>query len=90
MSTKLHVGNFSSAVVEDDLRAMFGRFGLVETIEIARDAVTGLSKGFAVVAMSNDEDAVAAIARLNFTQYSGRTIGVSRSRAVDPLQRFLP
>ena len=84
MSTKLHVGNFSSAVVADDLRAMFGRFGLVETIEIARDAVTGLSNGFAVVAMSREEDAVAAIERLNFTQYSGRTIDVSRSRSVDP------
>jgi len=81
MSTKLHVGNIPPAVLEDDLKVMFGRFGSVETVEIARDSVTGLSKGFAVVAMSRDEDAVAAIGRLNFTQYAGRTIGVSRSRA---------
>lgn len=80
MSTKLHVGNFSSAVMEADLRAMFGRFGIVETVEIVRDRVTGLSKGFAVIAMSRDADAVAAIERLNLTQYSGRTIGVSRSQ----------
>ena len=80
MSTKLHVGNISSAVAEDDLKATFGKFGPVDTVRIARDSVTGLSKGFAIVAMSRDADAVNAIGRLNFTQDAGRTIGVSRSR----------
>lgn len=82
MSTKLHVGNISAVVLEDDLKAIFGQFGPVETVEIARDPVKGTSKGFAIVAMLKDEDASAAIARLNFTQYAGRTIGVSRSRAI--------
>jgi RNA-binding protein 39 len=80
MSTKLHVGNIPSTVLEDDLQAMFARFGPVDNVEIARDLGTGLSKGFAVVAMARDEDASTAIGRLNFTQYAGRTIGVSRSR----------
>ncbi len=80
MSTKLHVGNISSTVAEDDLRATFSQFGPVESVVIARDSDTGLNKGFAIVAMSRDEDAVTAIGRLNFTQYEGRTIGVSRSR----------
>jgi len=82
MSTKLHVGNISSAVVEDDLKAKFSRFGSVETVEIARDPVTGTSKGFAIVAMTSDQDASNAIAGLNFTQYVGRTIDVSRFRAI--------
>ncbi len=80
MSTKIHVGNISSTVEADDLKAMFGRFGPVETVQIARDSSTGLSKGFAIVAMARDADAAAAIGRLNFTQYAGRTIGVSRSQ----------
>ena len=80
MSTKLHVGNICSTVIEDDLKTTFGQFGTVEGVEIARDSVTGMSKGFAIVAMSRDEDASAAIGRLNFTQYAGRIIGVSRSR----------
>jgi RNA-binding protein 39 len=80
MSTKLHVGNIPSTVLEDDLQAMFAKFGPVDNVEIARDSGTGLSKGFAVVAMARDEDAATAIGRLNFTQYAGRTIGVSRSR----------
>ena len=80
MSTKLHVGNIASTVVEDDLEATFAKFGPVDSVEIARDSGTGMNKGFAVVAMSRDEDAVAAIGRLNFTHYAGRIIGVSRSR----------
>ena len=80
MSTKLHVGNIPSSVLEDDLQAMFAKFGPVDTVEIARDSGTGLSRGFAIVAMAREQDAVTAIGRLNFTQYAGRTIGVSRSR----------
>ena len=80
MSTKLHVGNISSTVLEDDLQATFAKYGPVDTVEIARDSGTGLSRGFAIVAMARDQDAVTAIGRLNFTQYAGRTIGVSRSR----------
>ena len=81
MSTKLHVGNISPTVAEDDLKAMFCQFGPVETVEIAKDPATGLSRGFAIVAMTRDEDATTAIGRLNFTQHADRTIGVSRSRA---------
>ena len=80
MSTKLHVGNIPSTVLEDDLQATFAKFGPVDNVEIARDSGTGLSKGFAIVAMARDEDAATAIGRLNFTQYAGRIIGVSRSR----------
>ena len=80
MSTRLHVGNIPATVLEDDLHATFARFGTVDTVEIVRDSGTGLSKGFAIVAMARDEDAATAIRRLNFTQYAGRTIGVSRSR----------
>jgi RNA recognition motif-containing protein len=84
MSTKLHVGNISSAVAVADLKAVFSHFGPVDTVEIARDSGTGLSKGFATVMMSRDEDAAVAIGRLNLTQYVGRTIGVSRLQATEP------
>jgi RNA recognition motif-containing protein len=31
MSTKLHVGNIPSTVLEDDLQAIFAKFGPVDT-----------------------------------------------------------
>jgi len=77
MSTKLHVGNIASTVLEDDLQATFAKFGPVDTVEVARDSGTGVSKGFAIVATARNEDASTAIGLLNFTQYAGRTIGVS-------------
>ena len=82
MNTKLHVGNISSVVLEDDLKATFSQFGPVEGVEIVRDPGTGRGKGFAIVAISKDEDPSAAIARLNFTQYAGPTIGARRFRAI--------
>ena len=80
MGTKLHVGNIPSTIQEQDLRTAFGRFGLVETVEIAMDAGTGQRKGFAIVDMSDAADADAAIRRLNFSQFEGHTIGVSKVR----------
>lgn len=79
MSTKIHVGNIPSTVSEDDLKSTFGKFGAVEAVHIARDSGTGLRRGHAVVAMSRDQDAVAAIGGLNSTTYAGRTIAVGRS-----------
>lgn len=82
MSTKLHIGNIPSTATDSDLTIMFERFGLVESAGITKDPSTGLSKGFGYVEMSSDMDAESAIRRLNFSQYGGRTIGVSRARTV--------
>lgn len=81
MSTRLHVGNIPATLIAAELEAMFSQFGSVDGVEIACDAVTGKSKGFAIVAMNRSADALAAIGRLNFTQLAGRTIAVSMSRA---------
>jgi len=81
MSTRLHVGNIPSSLEEHELRAIFSRFGAVETIEIPMDSITGRRRGFAIVAMARNADADSAIRGLNFSQYGGHTIGVSKSRA---------
>jgi RNA recognition motif-containing protein len=39
MSTKLHVGNIPSTVLEDDLQAIFAKFGPVDTVEIRSASV---------------------------------------------------
>jgi len=80
MSTRLHVGNIPATLEEQELRTTFSRFGQVETVEIATDASTGRGRGFAIVVMAHNSDADSAIRTLNFSQYGGRTIGVSRAR----------
>ena len=81
MGKYLHVGNIPSYSTEEDLSALFGRFGLVELVQVVRDARSGLSKGFALVEMSTDAEAMTAISRLNFTQYDGLIMGVSADRS---------
>ncbi|MFQ6005036.1 MAG: RNA recognition motif domain-containing protein [Woeseia sp.] len=80
MTTKLHIGNIPPTATDKDLEIMFRQFGLVESVGITKDPHTGLSKGCGYVEMCNEMDAESAISRLNFSQYGGRTIGVSRAR----------
>jgi cold-inducible RNA-binding protein len=81
VTTKIHIGNIPSTATSRDLEIMFRQFGLVESSAITKDPHTGLSKGCGQVEMCNEMDAESAIRRLNFSQYGGRTIGVSRARA---------
>jgi len=80
MSTRLHVGNIPDTIEEHELRATFSRFGTVENVAIARDTITGRHKGFAIVVMTRTSDADYAVRGLNFSQYEGRTIGVSKAK----------
>ena len=79
MTTMLHIGNIPPTATDKDLEVMFRQFGLVESTGITKDPNTGLSKGCGYVEMCNDMDANSAVSRLNFSQYGGRTIGVSRA-----------
>jgi RNA recognition motif-containing protein len=80
MTTKLHIGNIPPTATDKDLEIMFRQFGLVESTGITKNPQTGLSMGSGYVEMCNEMDAESAISRLNFSQYDGRTIGVSRVR----------
>lgn len=79
MTTKLHIGNIPPSATKEDLENMFRQFGKVESVGIVKDQQTGLSGGCGYVDMCYDVDAEEAISRLNFSQYGGRTIGVSRA-----------
>jgi len=79
MSKKIFVGNLSFQTTEADLDGLFGQIGTVESVSIITDRATGRSKGFAFVEMSN-EDADAAIQKLNGTELSGRKLTVNEAR----------
>ena len=79
MTTRLHIGNIPPTATKQDLETMFRQFGKVESVGITKDQRTGLSKGCGYVEMYYDVDAENAISRLNFSQYGGRTIDVSRA-----------
>jgi len=80
MTTKLHIGNMPPTSTKNGIEGLFRPFGLVASVVFAKDPVTGRNTGCGTVEMDSDADAQTAINRLNFSQYSGRVIGVSRVR----------
>jgi len=80
MTTKLHIGNMPRTSTRIEIEGLFRPFGLVSSVAFTKDPNTGLDTGCGTVEMDSDVDAQSAINRLNFSQYGGRTIGVSRAR----------
>ena len=80
MSRKLFVGNLPYETMEQDLEALFGEAGQVETVSVMRDRMTGRARGFAFVEMASEEDAQKAITQLNGHQLGGRALTVNEAR----------
>ena len=76
----IFVGNLNFQVVEDDLRRLFGPYGHVDRVTLITDRVTGRSRGFAFVEMANMNEGEKAIAGLDGSQFSGRTLRVTEAR----------
>ena len=81
---KLYVGGLPYAVNEDQLRELFSEHGTVESATVISDRMTGRSKGFGFVEMSNQEEAQTAMDKLNNTQLEGRSITVNEAKPREP------
>jgi RNA recognition motif-containing protein len=73
----LFVGSLPWAVDDAKLSEVFSAFGTVVSAQIIKDRDTGRSKGFGFVEMSTEEEASAAIAKLNESEMEGRKIVVN-------------
>ncbi|HVW23206.1 MAG TPA: RNA-binding protein [Candidatus Saccharimonadales bacterium] len=80
MATKLFVGSLAWATTDDGLKAAFEAAGTVVSANVIMDRETGRSRGFGFVEMSSDEEAKAAVEKLNNSELDGRTITVSEAR----------
>jgi len=77
---KLFVGNLSFDTTENDLQDAFAAHGAVAEACLIMDKVSGRSRGFGFVTMSNDEEAQAAITAMNATDLNGRALTVNEAR----------
>lgn len=80
MAKKLYVGNLSWNTTPESLRGAFEAFGEVEEAIIISDKVSGRSKGFGFVTMTNDADGDKAIAEMDGKELDGRNVKVSEAR----------
>ena len=84
MSTKLYVGGIPYTTTEGSLRDSFAKAGTVNSASIIIDRMTGRSKGFGFVEMSNDDEAQAAINMYNGQDFEGRKLTVNVARPLEP------
>jgi len=78
--TNIYVGNLSYEATEDDLRQAFSAHGEVTSVAIIMDKMTGRSRGFGFVEMSDKNQANAAIQALNLQEIRGRAITVNEAK----------
>ena len=76
----IYVGNLAYKTTQDDLREAFEAFGAVDKVQIITDKLTGQSKGFGFVEMTEASAAKAAIDGLNGKDIGGRTLTVNEAR----------
>ena len=76
---KIYCGNLPFSSSEDDVRALFAQFGTVHEVILVTDRWTGKPRGFGFVRM-DDGGAQKAIAKLNQTEFGGRTLSVDWAR----------
>jgi len=84
MAKKLYIGGIAWATTEDSLREAFSQAGTVDSVTIIKDKMSGRSKGFGFVEMTNDEEAAKAIEMWNGKEMDGRTLTVNEARPMEP------
>ncbi len=80
MNKNLYVGNLSTGVSDEDLKANFAKAGEVATVNVIKDKFSGQSRGFGFVEMVTEEGAKAAIEMFNGGTIDGNTISVNEAR----------
>ena len=86
MTSKIYVGGLPFSTTDQELKGLFDEYGTVESARVITDKLSGRSRGFGFVEMSNGQEAVAAIAELNGTEQGGRSLLVNEARPQAPRQ----
>jgi RNA recognition motif-containing protein len=78
---RLFVGNLSYQTMENDLQNYFAQAGVITSVNLMLDKITGKSRGFAFIEYSTPEDANKAVEQFHNKEFQGRTLTVNIARA---------
>jgi len=83
---RLFVGNLSYQTMENDLQEYFSQAGVVTSVNLMLDKVTGKSRGFAFIEFGTPEEANKAVEQFHNKEFQGRalTVNVARPREERP------
>jgi cold-inducible RNA-binding protein len=87
--TRLFVGNLSYQTMENDLQDYFAQAGVVTSVNLMLDKMTGKSRGFAFIEFANQDEANKAIEQFHNKEFQGRalTVNIARPREERPQQQ---
>jgi RNA recognition motif-containing protein len=74
----IYVGNLPFRATEQDIRTLFGDYGVVQSVKMVMDRETGKPRGFCFVQME-DKDALKAIEALDGQIFQGRPLRVNEA-----------
>lgn len=77
---RIYIANFGKHTDEEDLRALFRRYGEVINIDLFRNRFTDRPLGYALLEMPDDHHAKKAIRHLNGLIWNGRRLQVRKRR----------
>ena len=77
---EIYVGNLSYDMNDDQLRALFAKYGVVESARIITHRPSGKSKGYGFVEMPHRAEAELAVDKINNTEVMGRRIRCNEAR----------
>jgi len=77
---RLFVGNLSYQTMENDLQDHFSQAGVVTSVNLMLDKVTGKSRGFAFIEFATPEEASKAVEQLHNKEFQGRALTVNIAR----------
>ena len=77
---RLFVGNLSYQTMQQDLEEYFSQAGVVTSVNLMLDKVTGKSRGFAFVEYATNEEAAKAIEQFHNKEFQGRALTVNIAR----------
>ena len=80
MALRLFIGNLSFKTTEGELETLFAESGSVTSVTIIMDRFSGRSRGFGFIEMGSEEEAQAAIEKLNGYEFEGRALTVNEAK----------
>ena len=80
MAQRIFIGNLSFKTTEGELETLFAESGSVSSVTIIMDRFSGRSRGFGFIEMGSEEEAQAAIERLNGYEFEGRALTVNEAK----------
>ena len=76
----IFISNLNFNVNDEELKGLFEPFGEVLSSKVITDKITGRSRGFGFVEMTDETEGKTAIDKLNGSEFKGRELNVSVAR----------